>query len=104
MVMFTVEHLCILTEDVAIRVNLHQRFSDEFFMHQILRSRVIIVRGFPTFEQFCNSRMIPISQLFRRNSLTYGFDFDGCAMLIGTTHEQDIITLKPVISGCDVGG
>ena len=48
LVVFAVEHLGVLAEDVAVFVNFHQGFLDEFLVHGALGARVVVEGGFPS--------------------------------------------------------
>ena len=95
--MLAVEHLRVLAEDVAVLVNLHQRLSDEFLVDRAFGSRVIVKTRVPLPEQLGYSGVVPVSQLFRRDSFFYRLNFDWRAMLIRPAHHEHVLAPEPVV-------
>ena len=82
MIVFAIEHLCVLAEDVAIPVDFREYFGDEFLVHWTLGSGVVVERGIPALEQLRDSHMVTVGQLLRSDSLANCFDLDGCSVLV----------------------
>ena len=69
LIMLAVKHLCILAENIAILVDLHQCLSHELLMHWAFSSRVIIKGGTPPAKEFSYYGMVPVCKLLRRYPL-----------------------------------
>jgi len=59
-VMLAIQHLCVLAEDVAVRVDFHQCFPDEFLVHWALGSRVVVVGRTPPVKKFRDAGVISV--------------------------------------------
>ena len=60
LVMLAVEHLGVLAEDVAVLVDFHQGFLNEFFVHGAFGARVIVKGSIPPPEEFSDSRVVSV--------------------------------------------
>ena len=69
LVVLAVQHLRVLTEDVAILVDFHKGFLHEFLVHWAFGSSVVVEGCAPALEQVGYYGMISIRQLFRRYPL-----------------------------------
>ena len=58
--MLAVQHLRVLAEDVAVRVDFHQRFPDKFLVHGALGSRVVVEGGTPALEKFRDAGVVSV--------------------------------------------
>ena len=51
LVMFAVEHLSVLSKDIAVPLDFQQGFLDELFVDWAFRGGVVVKRGFPSSEE-----------------------------------------------------
>ena len=82
LVVFTVEHLGVLGEDVTVFLDFKEGFLDEFFVNGAFCTGIIVERGVPSAEKICNVCVIAVSQSFRGDALSYGFYLNGCTMRV----------------------
>ena len=62
LVVFAVQHLCVLFEDVAVFVYFHEGLLDEFFVDLTFGSGVVVEGCAPAFEKVCYYGMISVRQ------------------------------------------
>ena len=61
-VVFAVEHLCVLVEDVAVFVDFHKGFLDEFFVDWAFGSGVVVEGCIPAFEKVGYYSVVSVRQ------------------------------------------
>ena len=82
LVVFAVEHLSVLGEDVTVLLDFKKGFLDEFFVNGALSAGVVVKGSVPFTEEICYSGVIAVSQSFRGDALSYRLYLDGCTMRV----------------------
>ena len=82
LIVFAVQHLCVLVEDVAVFVDFHEDLLDEFFVDWAFGSGVVVEGCAPAFEKVGYYGVVSVRQFLGCYALFQGFDFYGCAVFV----------------------
>lgn len=77
---------------------------NKFLMNWTFSSSVVVEGNVPLFEQIYDFFMVFISEFFRRDSQSHGFNFNGGSMFVRSAYKNDLVSFQSVVSSDNVCG